>query len=298
MESSDQFAKTGSGQRQRRIQTATVFRPFFDRFRPFFDRFLWHSASAAFAFRTIPHLDGVVDILSWWTFTDVFEEGGAKESPFLRYLYIKPIILPRQARDKYRESTQTEWRFAQACRPRSTRISVSWLLKARLLIILYGRLLALLSAVCCLLAASCCVLPTAYCLLSTDNSQLTVAWPWPFVLSSDGLMTYHGVPKPGWRGFQLLAEAGDHRVAATIGSSSSSSSSSSSLDSTGLGSAASAPMLGECVTEPGTEMAGFTLSSVKADTEAYCCAKCQAVDQQHCSFWTFHNVSAVYRQVP
>jgi hypothetical protein len=109
-------------------------------------------------------------------------------------------------------------------------------------------------------------------------------------------MTYHGVPKPGWRGFQLLAEAGDHRVTTTIGSSSSSSSSS--LDSTGLGSAASAPMLGECVTEPGTEMAGFTLSSVKADTEAYCCAKCQAVDQQHCSFWTFHNVSAVYRQVP
>ena len=29
------------------------------------------SASAAFAFRTIPELDGVVDILSWWTFTDV-----------------------------------------------------------------------------------------------------------------------------------------------------------------------------------------------------------------------------------
>ena len=106
MESSDQFAKTGSGQRQRRIQTATVFRPFLTVFRPFFDRFLWPSASAAFAFRTIPHLDGVVDILSWWTFTDVFEEGGAKESPFLRYLYIKTIILPRQARDKYRESTQ------------------------------------------------------------------------------------------------------------------------------------------------------------------------------------------------
>jgi hypothetical protein len=82
MESSDQFAKTGSGQRQRRIQTATVF----DLFLTVFDRFLWHSASAAFAFRTIPHLDGVVDILSWWTFTDVFEEGGAKESPFLRYI--------------------------------------------------------------------------------------------------------------------------------------------------------------------------------------------------------------------
>ena len=29
------------------------------------------SASAAFAFRTIPALDGVTDVLSWWTFTDV-----------------------------------------------------------------------------------------------------------------------------------------------------------------------------------------------------------------------------------
>jgi hypothetical protein len=27
-----------------------------------------------------------------------------------------------------------------------------------------------------------------------------------------GLMTVHGIPKPGWRGFQLLNEAGDTRV--------------------------------------------------------------------------------------
>ena len=31
--------------------------------------------AAAFAFRTVAALDGVVDVLSWWTFTDVFEEG-------------------------------------------------------------------------------------------------------------------------------------------------------------------------------------------------------------------------------
>ncbi|CAB9527953.1 Beta-xylosidase [Seminavis robusta] len=31
--------------------------------------------AAAFVFRAIPPLEGIVDILSWWTFTDVFEEG-------------------------------------------------------------------------------------------------------------------------------------------------------------------------------------------------------------------------------
>ena len=31
-----------------------------------------------------------------------------------------------------------------------------------------------------------------------------------------GLMTVHGIPKPGWRGFQLLAGAGDTRVPVTV----------------------------------------------------------------------------------
>jgi hypothetical protein len=31
------------------------------------------------------------------------------------HLYIKCIILPRQARDKHRESTQKEWRFLTFC---------------------------------------------------------------------------------------------------------------------------------------------------------------------------------------
>ena len=35
-------------------------------------------------------------------------------------------------------------------------------------------------------------------------------------------MTYHGVPKPGWRGFQLLNDAGSHRVPTTLGNGSSS----------------------------------------------------------------------------
>jgi hypothetical protein len=39
---------------------------------------------------------------------------GAKNATFLRHLYIKTNILPRQARDKHRESTQKkEWRFVQ-----------------------------------------------------------------------------------------------------------------------------------------------------------------------------------------
>ena len=40
-------------------------------------------------------------------------------------------------------------------------------------------------------------------------------------------MTYHGVPKPGWRGFQLMHGAGDHRVPAALGSDSDSDDSSS-----------------------------------------------------------------------
>ena len=32
---------------------------------------------------------------------------------FLRHLYIKCIILPRQARDKHREISKKEWRFVQ-----------------------------------------------------------------------------------------------------------------------------------------------------------------------------------------
>ena len=31
-----------------------------------------------------------------------------------------------------------------------------------------------------------------------------------------GLMTAHGIPKPGWRGFQLLNEAGDTRVPVSV----------------------------------------------------------------------------------
>jgi hypothetical protein len=35
-----------------------------------------------------------------------------KKTSFLRHLYIKCIILPRQARDKHRESTQTIMAFS------------------------------------------------------------------------------------------------------------------------------------------------------------------------------------------
>ena len=32
------------------------------------------SAAAAFAFKTIGDLDGITDVMSWWTFSDIFEE--------------------------------------------------------------------------------------------------------------------------------------------------------------------------------------------------------------------------------
>ena len=39
-------------------------------------------AAAAFIFRQVGELAGVVDMLSWWTFTDVFEEAGIPTSEF------------------------------------------------------------------------------------------------------------------------------------------------------------------------------------------------------------------------
>ena len=43
--------------------------------------------------------------------------GMGQKTPFLRHLYIKYMILPRQARDKHRESTQK--RMAFSYRPQS-----------------------------------------------------------------------------------------------------------------------------------------------------------------------------------
>jgi hypothetical protein len=46
-----------------------------------------------------------------------FEEAvlEATKRSFFSHLYIKMIILPRQARDKHRESTQKKDRFVAAC---------------------------------------------------------------------------------------------------------------------------------------------------------------------------------------
>ena len=40
------------------------------------------------------------------SFTLSFEDGSVRKTAFLSHVYIKTIILPRQARDKHRESTQ------------------------------------------------------------------------------------------------------------------------------------------------------------------------------------------------
>ena len=94
-----------------------------------------------------------------------------------------------------------------------------------------------------------------------------------------------GVPKPGWRGFQLLNGAGDHRVPTSLAGESGIKSIQS--ERAGYG--------GGCVTDDATNMAGFTLSSTKADTQAHCCTKCQAVNQQQCSFWTFYNGTCEFK---
>jgi hypothetical protein len=105
-------------------------------------------------------------------------------------------------------------------------------------------------------------------------------------------MTYHGVPKPGWRGFQLLNDAGSHRVPTTLGNGSSDLAVQEryvqQIRQQGSGQ--------QCVTEAGTDMAGFTLSTHPEITSAAkCCAGCQSADQSHCSFWTFTGKECIFK---
>lgn len=48
---------------------------------------LYSSYAAAFVFRNIPLLEGVLDVWSYWTFTDVFEENGMHSAPFEGFNY-------------------------------------------------------------------------------------------------------------------------------------------------------------------------------------------------------------------
>eukprot|EP00658_Telonema_sp_P-2_P069202 TRINITY_DN58304_c0_g1_i1.p1 TRINITY_DN58304_c0_g1~~TRINITY_DN58304_c0_g1_i1.p1 ORF type:complete len:309 (-),score=66.97 TRINITY_DN58304_c0_g1_i1:189-1115(-) len=48
---------------------------------------LYSSYAAAFIFRNIPLLHNVVDVFSYWTFTDIFEENGMHSAPFDGFNY-------------------------------------------------------------------------------------------------------------------------------------------------------------------------------------------------------------------
>jgi len=49
------------------------------------------SSAAAFAFRAIEELYGVVKMMSWWTFSDVFEEGGFPQTEFSGIYGLKTV---------------------------------------------------------------------------------------------------------------------------------------------------------------------------------------------------------------
>ena len=48
---------------------------------------LYSSYAAAFVFRNVPLLHGVIDVWSYWTFTDIFEENGMHSAPFGGFNY-------------------------------------------------------------------------------------------------------------------------------------------------------------------------------------------------------------------
>ena len=105
-----------------------------------------------------------------------------------------------------------------------------------------------------------------------------------------GLMTYHGIPKPGWRGFELLNKyAGDTRLNVTI-------SHASATDALSFSSGATlstAPL--PCYIENGTDLVGFDIlpdnEHVPAVSAEACCKLCRTYNATAtaCSFWTWKN---------
>jgi hypothetical protein len=146
--------------------------------------------AAAFAFRTIGELDGVTDVLSWWTFTDIFEEG-------------TPV------------DNHTEY------------------------------------------------------------------------MNIYGLMTVSGVPKPGWRAFQMLhRHAGDTRYHVIVKEESESLTFENYTSDTKDGDVAS-----QCTVENKTNMVGFDIGTASGATSAAeCCAACVEASKS-CLFWTWANAT-------
>eukprot|EP00947_MAST-08B_sp_MAST-8B-sp1_P006098 g6098.t1 len=149
--------------------------------------------AAAFAFRTVGELDGVTDVLSWWTFTDIFEEGTAV----------------------------------------------------------------------------------------ADHVE--------FGMNVYGLMTVSGVPKAGWRGFQMLHEhAGTQRLkGVTVTEDATQDSSRIRLQRRNRARGAA------CTVEKATDLAGFEIGTATAATAEACCDACKA--KTGCSFWTWRSSSSSSR---
>jgi beta-glucosidase-like glycosyl hydrolase len=80
---------------------------------------LLKNARAAWGFRgyVTSDTDAIASAVTGHNYVSTKQEATAlgltagTETPFLRHLYIKCIVLPRQARDKHRENSKTEWRF-------------------------------------------------------------------------------------------------------------------------------------------------------------------------------------------
>ena len=64
------------------------------------------SAAAAMAFKTVGDLDGVTNIMSWWTFSDVFEEGGF---PTKEFTDVSQQRKSEQTTTHFVDSTEKGW---------------------------------------------------------------------------------------------------------------------------------------------------------------------------------------------
>ena len=152
------------------------------------------SGAAAFAFRTISELEGVVSLLSWWTFSDVFEEG-------------TPINQHAEYMNVY------------------------------------------------------------------------------------GLMTISGIPKPGWRAFQLLHElAGNQRLNATVMEAAAAGVGFKSDANENANDLTTSLAETTCTIEQDTSMEGFTIGvPLQEKNIVECCNACQL--NTRCSFWTLNHTT-------
>ena len=226
------------------------------------------SAAAAFIFRQVPALAGHVDVLSWWTFTDVFEEGGLPKQEFQDIYGLMT----------YHGVRKPGWRAFQLLHEHAG--------KARLAVDVTGDYtrIAPSSAAAAVASATCAadtqlfnatdfmghdLLPESEHLILPTSSDCCAA------CANNTACGYWSYGQPGGRlaGRCYLKD----KSASLNGKGSHDPFMVSGVDPSRL--------TQKCVTENATNMQGFDIGSISAADAGVCCAACKT--NASCQFWSF-----------